>query len=245
MSRVPSAASNTDPAIRRWLLVGLTEPTDPAPPCQPGSPRAGSTWFEFTPAATGSYTFSTCTDVNTVVSIYTGPACGPYTALSLSCGTIGGEDSDCGIGTTSVTASLSAGQTLRIFLTGVVAENVGPVRLTVALGASTPRVDRIDVVRGSVGGGVFVVIDGRGFAAGAAVSFGGAPATEVAVLGSTALTARTPPHAAGVVDVSVTIPGGGTGAFGNGFRYEALESANRSPVDLTQTHAPARIVPPR
>ena len=143
-----------------------------------------------------------------------------------------------------MTASLSAGQTLRIFLAGVVAENVGPVRLTVALGVSAPRVDRIDVARGSVGGETFVVIDGRGFAAGATVSFGGEPATEVAVLGSTALTARTPPHAAGPVEVSVMIPGGGAGTLGNAFRYEALESANRSPVDLTQTHGPARIVPP-
>jgi hypothetical protein len=144
-----------------------------------------------------------------------------------------------------VTATLSAGQTLRILLAGVVTENVGPVRLTVALaGAPAPRVDRLDALRGSVGGGTFVVIDGRGFAAGASVSFGGVPATEVAVMGSTALTGRTPPHAAGLVDVSVTIPGAGTGALGNAFLYEALESADRSPVESPQSHPPARIVPP-
>src|SRR5207237_8967691 len=61
-------------------IAGKPEPTDPQSTCQPGSSRPGSTWFQFAPAATGGNNFSTCTNVTTTGSIYTTPACGPYTA---------------------------------------------------------------------------------------------------------------------------------------------------------------------
>jgi photosystem II stability/assembly factor-like uncharacterized protein len=228
--------------------AGTMESTDPQPSCFPGGGRSGSTWFEFTPAVAAGYTFSTCTDVNTVISIFTGGACGPYTALPLSCPTIGGPGSDCGIGTTSVTASVAAGQTLRILLGGIVDSNVGRVRLTVVPAGSSsdaPRVDRVGDSQGPAAGGTLVVIAGRGFGDGATVSFGGAPATEVAVLASGVLSARAPPHAPGAVDVSVTIPGAGTATLGSAFRYDALESADRAEPKPPPKAPPSRIVKPR
>jgi hypothetical protein len=90
------------------------------------------------------------------------------------------------------------------------------------------------------------VIEGRGFGAGATVSFGGAPATDVTVYGTTALTARNPPHPAGLVDVVVTVPGAGKAALGNAFRYLAGEPGDRSPVVVSDTEHPRPIVvPPR
>ena len=57
---------------------------------------------------------------------------------------------------------------------------------------------------GSSNGGTSVTITGTGFAAGATVKFGGTAATNVAVGSSTSITATTPAHAAGAVDVVVT-----------------------------------------
>jgi photosystem II stability/assembly factor-like uncharacterized protein len=226
--------------------AGTTEPSDPDPPCLPGRGRFGSTWFEFTPAASGSYVFSTCTDVNTAVTILTGAACGPYTPLTLPCPRIGGFGG-CGQGATSVTAPVQAGQTLRLLLGGVVAGNVGPVRLVIAPSGTSgeaPRVERIGAAFGPASGGTEVVIIGTGFSEGASVAFGGAAATEVAVLADRVLSARTPPHAPGPVDVTVTVPGAGTGALGRAFRYEPVESASRVPPVPAPTRPPARVVPP-
>jgi photosystem II stability/assembly factor-like uncharacterized protein len=227
---------------------GTTEATDPESPCFSGRGRAGSTWFEFTPSTTGSWVFSTCTDVSTAVSIFTGAACGPYAAVSVPCSTIGATDTGCGSATTSVTASAQAGRTLRILLGGIRDADVGSVRLTVApsgVSGNAPRVERVGEAHGPVGGGTLVVIDGSGFTEGATVSFGGNPATEVAVLSTRVLVARTPPHAAGPVEVSVTVPRAGTGALANGFRYEAVESAGRLPVVHPQNPPPVRVVTPR
>jgi hypothetical protein len=147
-----------------------------------------------------------------------------------------------------VTLAAHAGQTLRIRAGGVVAENVGPVRLTVApAGTPTdaPTVDRVGDAQGTVDGGNVVVIMGTGFTDGATVSFGGVPATDVAVLASGVITARTPPHAAGSVDVSVTVPGSGTAALGNAFHYEVVDVTARATPTPPRKRSPARRVDPR
>ncbi|MFN2384756.1 MAG: IPT/TIG domain-containing protein [Thermoanaerobaculia bacterium] len=121
-------------------------------------------------------------------------------------------------------------------------------RLTVAPSgapAEAPRVERVGPSFGPAGGGTNVVIMGRGFADGASVSFGGVAATEVAVLGTRIISARTPPHAAGTVDVSVTVPGAGTGALGNAFRYEPAASASRVPPVRRRLDPRPGVVTPR
>jgi hypothetical protein len=59
---------------------------------------------------------------------------------------------------------------------------------------------------GGTAGGTAVTISGGGFVAGATVSFGGAAATGVSVVDGSTITATTPAHAVGLVNVTVTNP---------------------------------------
>ena len=63
----------------------------------------------------------------------------------------------------------------------------------------------ISPVNGPTAGGTSVTITGTGFAAGATVAIGGNPCTSVTVVSSTSITCTTPPHAAGAVDVVVSV----------------------------------------
>ncbi|MBB5048945.1 hypothetical protein HNR60_003716 [Rhodopseudomonas rhenobacensis] len=79
--------------------------------------------------------------------------------------------------------------------------------------AGTPTVAAISPSAGPTAGGTAVTITGSNFTGATAVSIGGSAATGFAVVNSTTITATTPAHAAGTVDVAVTTPGGtGTGA---------------------------------
>jgi photosystem II stability/assembly factor-like uncharacterized protein len=63
--------------------AGSIQPSDPQD-CAPVS----TYWFEFTPASTGTYAFSTSKglyNINMAVAVYSGPACGPYTLIGTSC----------------------------------------------------------------------------------------------------------------------------------------------------------------
>lgn len=53
-----------------------------------------------------------------------------------------------------------------------------------------------------------VTISGAGFTGATAVTFGGTPATSVVVVNANTITANSPAHAAGTVDVRVTTPNG-------------------------------------
>jgi hypothetical protein len=69
---------------------------------------------------------------------------------------------------------------------------------------------------GNTAGGTKVTITGNNFAGATAVTIGGAAATFVSVISPTMITAFTPAHAPGQVDVAVTTPAGtgtGTGLF--------------------------------
>jgi hypothetical protein len=182
------------------------------------------------------------------LTLVTGSACGPYTAVPVVCQPIGGV-LGCGFGSTSMTASLLAGQTVRAMLGGVAAQNLGRVRLTVApvgAGSAAPRVDRVGPAFGSTGGGTTVVIQGDGFDSPPDVTFGGVRATEVTVLSGRVLSAKTPQNAAGPVAVTVTLPGGATSTLASAFRYEPLESAARVPPQQPSPHPrPIRTVAPR
>lgn len=58
---------------------------DPAT-SHPDAGREASIWFEFTPAVTGTYAISTCgSEADTMVSVWTGDACGPYTEVPGGC----------------------------------------------------------------------------------------------------------------------------------------------------------------
>jgi hypothetical protein len=87
--------------------------------------------------------------------------------------------------------------------------------------APAPTVSAISPSSGSPSGGTPVTITGTGFARGAAVTLGGAPATSVAVNSATSITATTPAHLAGNVAVVVINPNELKSTLAAGFSYVA------------------------
>src|SRR5204862_117972 len=85
--------------------------------------------------------------------------------------------------------------------------------------APAPTVSGVSPNSGPTGGGTAVTITGTGFASGATANFGGTAATNVVVVSSTSITASTPAHAAGAVNVVVTNAGGQSGTLVGGFTY--------------------------
>ena len=82
-----------------------------------------------------------------------------------------------------------------------------------------PTVTSISPTSGGTTGSTSVTITGTGFLTGATVSFGGTAATNVNVVGSTSITATTPAHASGAVNVVVTNSDTQTGTLPNGYTY--------------------------
>jgi len=87
--------------------------------------------------------------------------------------------------------------------------------------AAAPTVTAISPTSATTAGGTTVSLTGTGFAAGASVTFDGAAASSVAVASATSITATTPAHAAGSVDVVVTNTDGRSGLLAGGLTYTA------------------------
>lgn len=84
-----------------------------------------------------------------------------------------------------------------------------------------PTLTSISPTTGLVSGGTAVTLTGTNFAAGATVTIGGLPATDVVVLNAQRITARTPMHTTvGSVNVAVTTAGQ-TLQLPNGFTYSS------------------------
>jgi len=79
--------------------------------------------------------------------------------------------------------------------------------------ATTPAVTSVTPSSGSVSGGQAVVIVGEGFTGATDVEFGGIAATSVVVVDDTHITAVTPAHLSGLVDVEVLGVATGTGLY--------------------------------
>jgi hypothetical protein len=73
------------------------------------------------------------------------------------------------------------------------------------------------------------VIVGSGFVNGIGVSFGGVSSPNVVVVSPAQLIATTPAHAAGAVDVVVTLPNGTKATRSNGFTYQGLSVTSITP----------------
>jgi len=108
---------------------------------------------------------------------------------------------------------------------GLLLPAAAPLLLSLSALAQTPTVARVVPAFGSVAGNNVVIVSGTGFAAGAAVTFGGVPGTSVSVNNSSALTVRVPAHASGPVAVAVTNPGGSPGTLASGYKYLAPAGA--------------------
>jgi hypothetical protein len=106
---------------------------------------------------------------------------------------------------------------------------VGPKTITVTQAAGF-AVQTISPTSGTASGGTTVTIAGSGFTEGASVRFGGVPAVSTTLVSSTTLTAVTPPHGVGLVDVEVTNGDGLLGLLWGGYRYD-----DRTPPVITPT----------
>lgn len=84
---------------------------------------------------------------------------------------------------------------------------------------SAPTVLAASPGAGTTAGGTAVYVTGTGFNRGAAVTFGGVPATQVDVQRSTTLVAVTGAHAAGSVDIVVRNPDAQAGTRAGGYTY--------------------------
>lgn len=82
-----------------------------------------------------------------------------------------------------------------------------------------PTVTNVVPSAGVLAGGTAVTMTGTHFVTGATVTFGGTSATGVSVVNSTTITATTPAHAGGLVNVVVTNPNTQTGTLTNGYEY--------------------------
>ena len=84
---------------------------------------------------------------------------------------------------------------------------------------SHPDVTSIDPVSGTELGGTSVTISGSDFQSGSTVTFGASVATDIVVISSGTITAVTPAHPAGTVDMIVTNPNGLSDTLSNGFIF--------------------------
>jgi hypothetical protein len=133
----------------------------------------------------------------------------------------------------------------------VVVTNPGGQSATLTNGYSyasappAPTVSSITPNSGSTAGGTSVTISGNNFNTGATVSIGLTAATNVTVVNSTTITAATPGHAAGTVNVVVTNPDTQSGTLVNGFTFTApggetvllADDFNNASLDTTKWSA--------
>lgn len=110
--------------------------------------------------------------------------------------------------------------------------------LATALQAA-PMVIAVSPASGPVTGGTVILISGSHLTQGATVTFGGSPATSVATFGDSTLTAVTPAHGAGAVDVAVVSADGQSGTLPGAFLYVA----DQPPPDLVVTITPSGVSP--
>ena len=90
---------------------------------------------------------------------------------------------------------------------------------------------------GSTDGGTSVTIEGSNFFQTPTVKFGGVYSSDVVFVSPTMLSAITPSHGAGIVDVLVENPDGGSGLLVNGFRYEAPYASGTTNIDFSNRWA--------
>ena len=137
----------------------------------------------------------------------------------------------------SATTTLSGSPTTAGTYTFAVSLNdglnqAGVATYTLVVGASsTPTLTSAAPNSGSTAGATSVVLTGTNLTGATAVSFGGTAASSFIVNNASTITATTPSHAAGAVNVVVTTPGG-TATLTNGYTY-AVPAPTVGPVSAT------------
>jgi hypothetical protein len=90
---------------------------------------------------------------------------------------------------------------------------------------SSPTLTAVSPASGPAAGGTTITLTGSNFVSGATVRVGGTPATNVALVSATRLTARTPAGTAGARDVQVTNPNGQSATRSGAFTYTGSTGA--------------------
>ena len=101
----------------------------------------------------------------------------------------------------------------------------------VVTGGATPTLTQVTPPTGSTAGGTTVTLTGTNLTGATAVSFGGTAASSFTVNNATTITATTPAHAAGAVNVVATTSNG-TATLTNGYTY-ALPAPTAGAVSAT------------
>ena len=195
--------------------------------CTGGTPPAGFTVSAYTD---GELVVYAATPTVTSIAPTSGLVAGGTSVTVTGTGFVSG-DTDVWIGgvpCTSVTVSsptsltcltgARAAGTVDVFVqTYASLDSTGGTGLYTYSTTAAPTVSAISPTSGPAAGGTSVTVTGTGFAAGATVTVGGVACGSVVVNSATELTCVTGAHAAGVVDVVVTVSSqastGGTGLF--------------------------------
>ena len=145
------------------------------------------------------------------------------------------------LSSTQITATTPAGSVGAVTVT---VTNPGVAGGSLANGytyAVIPTVASISPNNGPAAGGTPVTITGTNFAAGASVTIGGTPATNVVVVSATQITATTPAGGAGSATVTVTV-NGQSGSLTNGFTYNAAVPISFGQVAAATPQSPTATV---
>jgi len=125
-----------------------------------------------------------------------------------------------GSGTNSITFTAGGPGTLTLNVTSTTTAGCSDARsANVSVVLPTVTVTSVSPASGVAAGGTSATINGTGFASGASVAFGGTAATNVVVVSSIKITAKTPSHSIGSVDVTVTNADASMGTLSSGFLY--------------------------
>jgi hypothetical protein len=212
-----------------------------------GSPIGGATSQSYVAAVAGDYTVvvtaSGCSSAPSAVTTVTINAIpdatitAPGSVVSGSTGnnasvvnagggatynwSIAGGTITAGTGTANITFTAGSVGTLTLDVTVTAngCSDSDSVNVTVTAAPPSVTVTSVNPSSGSSLGGTNVTITGTGFDPGATVTFGGTAATNVVRVDSTTITAKTPAHAAGAVNVTVTNTDASNGTLTNGYTY--------------------------
>ncbi|HWX96422.1 MAG TPA: IPT/TIG domain-containing protein [Solirubrobacteraceae bacterium] len=112
--------------------------------------------------------------------------------------------------TPSVSHTFPAGGKYVVALTVFASDgtSIGTSRTLTVGKPPTPAVVKVTPAKGPAAGGTSVTITGKNLAEATSVSFGTTPAASFKAVSATTLTAVSPAESAGIVDVTVTSPGG-------------------------------------
>jgi hypothetical protein len=139
-----------------------------------------------------------------------------------------------GAGTNSITFTAGAVGTLILNVTVMTSAGCSDTKsANVNVVANPVSVTSVSPVGGTIAGGSAVTINGTGFNAGATVTFGGSAATNVVVVSSIKITARTPAHALGAVNVTVTNTDTTNGTLVAGYLYKAQQFDPNNDTTIT------------